>query len=119
MLINLSNHKYEKWQESQKQIATTNYGVVLDLSFPQIDPKWTSEQVMELAFTYLKDIKSLVRKEKKKVVHIQGEFTFVFKLVTLLKQNGIVCIASTSKRNVKQVGTKKVIDFIFTNFREY
>ena len=119
MLINLSNHKYEQWQENQKALAKTKYGTVLDLPFPQIEPDWTTKQVKELANTYLSKIVEMTRGERGKAVHIQGEFTFVFNLVSLLKQQEIICIASTSKRNVKQVGTQKIIDFIFTNFREY
>ena len=119
MLVNLSNHKYEQWQVIQKKMAIAKYGIVVDVPFPQIEPDWTSKQVKELATTYLIKIIEMTKEEVDKAVHIQGEFTFVFNLVTLLKQHEISCIASTSKRNVKQVGTQKIIDFIFTNFREY
>lgn len=38
MLINLSNHPYEKWDETQKQAAIEAFGRVEDYPFPPIDP---------------------------------------------------------------------------------
>jgi len=52
-------------------------------------------------------------------VHIQGEFTFVFALVSLLLNHNIKCIASTTSRNVIEENGKKITEFQFVKFREY
>ena len=53
-------------------------------------------------------------------VHIMGELTFVYAIVSKLKQSGIECYASTSERNVVENnnGLKTSI-FKFVNFRRY
>ena len=38
MLINCTNHPYEIWNDAQRKAAAA-YGEVLDMPFPQIDPK--------------------------------------------------------------------------------
>ncbi len=123
MLINLSNHPYSQWSEKQKQVATENFGEVVDLPFPLVDPKATAKQVKLLSVDYFSRVLDLFEKSdnkpKKNAVHIQGEFTFVFHLVTMLKAKNIKCVASTSVRNTKQVGNKKIINFNFVQFREY
>jgi hypothetical protein len=56
---------------------------------------------------------------KPDAVHIMGEMTFTFALVNLLKEVGIKCIASTTKRNVEEIDGKHVSTFQFVQFREY
>lgn len=48
-----------------------------------------------------------------------GEMTFTYALVNLLKDAGIKCIASTTKRNVEEIDGKQVSTFQFVQFREY
>ena len=124
MLLNLSNHPYSQWSEKQKETALNDYGVVKDMEFPLIDPEYTTEQVKSLAKEYFNKIISEVENQKNKskkifAVHLQGEFTFVFHLLLLLKEKNIACVASTSVRNVKQIGEKKIINFNFVQFRSY
>ena len=123
MLINLSNHPAEKWQEKQKQLAREKYGIVQDLSFPAVPPEATHAQVQEMAKELFEKIVAVFDECANEplpiAVHIQGEFTLVFALVTLLKSSGISCIASTSNRNVSDDGAKKIIIFEFVQFREY
>lgn len=47
--------------------------------------------------------------------------TFSFALVALLLRNGVVCLASTTKRIVKTdaMGTNKEVVFQFERFRRY
>jgi len=123
MLLNLSNHPYSQWSEKQKETAHAMYGDVVDLPFPFVEPELSTEEVKTLVSDYYVQVLSFMEKHKKddkpNAVHIQGEFIFVFHLVTLLKKANITCVASTSKRDVKQEGEKKIINFKFIQFRKY
>lgn len=123
MLINLTNHPYSKWSEIQRNKANELYGVITDLNFPKIDPTYSKEEVHKLCNKYFAQIMDIfdlcANSPNQNAVHIQGEFTFVFKLVYLLKNIGISCVASTTERNVKEIDGKKIVEFNFVQFREY
>ena len=124
MLINLSNHPSKYWGKKQIQTATKTYGTIADISFPAINPDADSKQILEIAKQYFGKITSYfdecANTPQQNAVHIQGEFTFVFKLVNILKQSGIICLASTSERNVEfNENDEKVVKFVFVKFREY
>lgn len=121
MLINLSNHPSKNWSARQKEAALSKYAKIYDLPFPDIDPNDTEKQISEMAFTYLDKIQKIIANIdcQDSAVHIQGEFTFVFKLVTLLKSSNINCLASTSQRKVQELEGKKIVEFNFVKFRSY
>ena len=123
MLINLSNHPSNKWGNKQQNVASEKYGIISDLPFPDIDPSWSKEKIQRLCNEYFTKIAQMLdlcaNEPKLNAVHIQGEFTFVFNLVTLLKSAEIECIASTSERKVKEIDRKKIVEFDFVQFREY
>lgn len=124
MLINLSNHPSAKWKKSQCLAAEEKYGKIIDTEFPAVDPGASTEDVAELARQYLAKVMALIKDKENDpqphAVHIQGEFTFVYKLVTLLKGQGITCVASTARRNVKELANgEKIVKFDFVRFREY
>jgi hypothetical protein len=52
-------------------------------------------------------------------VHLMGEMTFTFRLVTMLQAAGIPCIASTTHRTVEERDGKKIVQFEFVQFRPY
>jgi hypothetical protein len=118
MLLNLSNHPSEDWSPEQKQAVNQKYGNIQDMPFPQINPHWTTEQVIEIARQYCNDIIKI--NPQPAAVHLMGELTFTFALVTKLKSAGIPCIASTTERIIKfeQDGTKHST-FRFVRFRHY
>ena len=129
MLINLSNHPSNKWDNKQKQNAVELYTSIYDISFPNINPDWDTNKIKDLTKTYYNKIMSIfdnllldvnLLKNETNAVHIMGEFTFVFNLITLLKSSGITCVASTTNRSVKEDknGNKTVL-FSFVKFREY
>lgn len=119
MLINLSNHPSEKWQKKQI-IAAEVYGVVSDLPFPSIDPFASIDDISEQADQYSGEILSLLKGQTgTSAVHLMGELTFCYALVHKLQQNGIKCIASTTKRLVTENGNSKTVEFNFCRFREY
>ena len=117
MFVNLSNHPSEKWDKTQLEAAQV-YGEVKDFTFPTISPNMSGDEVKKLAEIYAE----MVLKEfgKDITVHIMGEMTFTFMVVTRLKEMGIKCIASTTERKTtyNDDGTK-VSEFQFVKFREY
>ena len=104
------------------------YSHVEDLQFPQINPSATTEEVQELAKDYFnkclrlfEDYVEHVKQEQYNfAVHVQGEFTFVYNIVSMFKNEDIKCVASTSERKTIDLGNgKKELQFTFVQFREY
>jgi len=121
MLLNLSNHSIENWSETQLNHSNNLFSCVQDFPFPQIDATASKKDVYNLARKYSSICKRMLSEssDKNNAVHIMGEHTFVFYLVTLLKKKNIKCIASTTSRNSKQNGKEKLSVFSFISFREY
>lgn len=120
MLINLSNHPYELWDDSQK-MAAKEFGECVDLPFPAIDPAVDLDDIVMLSNIYLSKIKSLSENcNVSPVVHLMGEMVFVYVMANILRREGVRCVASTSERNTIDLGNgQKKIDFVFTRFRDY
>ena len=118
MLINLSNHPSGKWSKEQVE-AAWRYGEVYDMPFPVVNPGASHEDVQSLAERYVEEIVSLAEKGNI-VVHVMGEMTFSFMVISLLKQRNISCVASTTSRNTEETDDgRKISDFRFVRFREY
>jgi hypothetical protein len=115
MLLNLSNHPNHLWGDNQRAKAIELYGEVKDLPFPQISPSLDSVGLDLL----VEDYEHQVRKFDPIAVHIMGEMTFTFRLVTLLKSQGILCIASTTQRIASEENGIKISKFEFVQFRSY
>lgn len=116
MFINLSNHPSVCWGEDQLQ-AARQIGEIVDIHFPNIEPEFTSSMVNNLADITVNNIMGV---GKDIVVHVMGEMTFTYAVVSRLKQLGVKCLASTTERNtVIMPDGKKVSDFKFVQFREY
>jgi len=116
MFINLSNHPSEGWSEEQLA-AAHQYGEIVDIHFPNIEPTFTSSMVNSLADITIDTITAI---GKDIIVHIMGEMTFTFAIVTRLKALGIACLASTTERNtITTPDGKKISEFKFVQFREY
>jgi len=121
MLINLSNHPSDQWGALQKDTAVNSFGEIVDMSFPEIDPEWDKNQILNLAVVYYNKINEAWLKQPSKqiAVHLTGEITFCFCMANLLRSKGIPCVASTTRRNVQiEDGVKKSV-FVFVKFREY
>ena len=126
MLLNISNHPYMQWSEEQRTEAQYQYGPVHDLPFPEIDPELGSAGVEKLARDFARQAAALLQQtsdstgeHSKNAVHVMGEFTFSFALVSLLQQQNIRCVASTTRRMVELAGGQKISHFRFCRFREY
>ena len=123
MLLNLSNHPSAQWSDKQMTLALSLYGSVHDLEFPLVPPDANEDQIDALAQNYFQLIlnkrKKMIEDQMDFVVHIQGEFTFCFRLVSLLKMADIKCIASTTHRDVVEENGQKTSIFRFVRFRNY
>lgn len=118
MFINLTNHPSSQWDERQTK-AARQFGEIEDMAFPQVNPNDSREDIAAIAE---ETAKIIVEKSHycDVTVHVMGEMTFVYNLVSRLKSMGIRCVASTTERIVKDNddGTK-TSEFSFVGFREY
>lgn len=121
MLINLSNHPYEKWDEKQKYAALNQFGSVVDIPFPEIDPAADTEEVTSLVSEYLLQCKAKLAEliGTSNAVHISGEPCFLYQFVALAKEHQINCVCSTTLRLVRNEGNIKTSVFQFVQFRKY
>ena len=96
------------------------YGDIQDIPFPQINPKATVHEILNLASGYCDDILKLKYQKELFVVHVMGEMTFVHTLVRFLQNHNIQCVASTTERLVlEEKEGKKTVQFNFIQFRGY
>ncbi|MCK6614902.1 MAG: hypothetical protein L6Q47_11740 [Ignavibacteriaceae bacterium] len=122
MLINLTNHPFDKWDEKQKNEALRVYGTVADLPFPAVNPEWGEEEITHLSNDYIQQCMTLLHgcTDTHKAVHVMGEYTFTHAVVAGLMTAGVACVASTSERIVREEEPgKKTIIFRFVRFRKY
>lgn len=118
MLVNFSNHPSRYWDDKQRE-ASLCYGDIIDLSFPAVAPNSDKTQIHALAqdcvhkIVAMGDVSDIT-------VHIMGEMTLTYIVVSKLKELGIKCIASTTVRKTTydDNGTK-LSEFQFVKFREY
>lgn len=116
MFVNLTNHPSTGWSKEQLT-ATEQYGEIVDIPFPNIEPDYTTEFVNSLAET---TVNALTAFGKNITVHVMGEMTFTYAVVSQLKVQGIRCLASTTERNtIITPDGKKISEFKFVQFREY
>lgn len=118
IFLNFTNHPIELWEEAQKN-AARKYGDFFEMAFPQIEPSIDKEDIQKIANEYLERIYQMAENTQL-TVHIMGEMTFVYAVVSKLIKRGITCVASTTKRkSVFMENNKKLSDFQFVRFREY
>jgi hypothetical protein len=115
MLLNVSNHPSNEWSNKQKQAAIDRYGAITDMGFPQIDPYASHDQIAQLAKEFEQQIAAI----QPAAVHIMGEMTFTFALITLLKAIGLECVASTTERRITLTDEGRITHFSFVQFRTY
>ena len=118
MLINFSNHPSALWEEKQLK-AAREYGDIVDIPFPDVSPEAGEEDILSLADQYVNKIMSFID-GRQATVHVMGEMTFAFSVVTQLRERGITCIASTTERDAEFISDgRKLSDFQFVRFRKY
>ena len=93
-------------------------GEVVDIPFPEVSPNDNASEINLKAKLFAQTI--IDRLTEGDVVHIMGEHTFMFALVSYLLQHGVRCVASTTSREVEYNETgDKISQFHFVNFRDY
>ena len=117
LFINFSNHPSSNWEEKQFK-AAEQYGKIIDLPFPQVNPLLTGEEIRALAKECVKEILGKGNPANL-TVHVMGEMTLVYHIVTTLLKSGVRCVASTTQRFVIETAGKKESEFHFVRFREY
>lgn len=118
MLINLSNHHSQEWDRIQIEQAQSCYGSIIDIEFPNVDPNLDYlDSIAKDVVDNCLEILSTARKPK--AVHVMGELTLSFYIVSLLLKHKIKCIASTTKRVSSIADNIKTTKFEFVKFREY
>lgn len=119
MLINLTNHPSCRWEEKQINVANQQFGEIVDMAFPNIEPAASEEEISQLADYYLSKIVALANANEA-TIHVMGEMTFTFALINKLKALDYTCVASTSERIVvsTNISTKEVT-FRFVRFRKF
>lgn len=114
MLVNFTNHPSSQWGEGQLREAE-NYGDIVDIPFPAVDPEGDEAYISALAAEYEERILNLAPD----AVLCQGEFCLVYQVVSLLKEKEITVLAACSERCVIQNGDRKEVTFSFRRFRRY
>ena len=117
LFINLSNHPSCDWDSEQLQEAS-EYGQVIDIPFPKVSPEADEMEIEKIANPIINQILDYSQENLVKV-HVMGEMTLTFCVVSQLKARGITCVASTTSRNVTMDSDKKISKFSFTRFRQY
>lgn len=118
MFINLSNHPSSKWSEAQTE-AAKQYGDIIDLPFPEVDPNGDEAYIANLADAYCQKILDM-EDGTPLTIHLMGEMTLAFALVSRLKAKGVACLASTTERIVlEEASGVKTNVFRFARFRRY
>ena len=119
MFINHTNHASAKWPTAQKEAAHA-WGEIEDLPFPDIGADWDEERVAALAA----ETAAKIIAQQPAAVLCQGEFTYVYRLVSLLLAAGIPALAASSRREAIETqaadgSSQKMSRFVFTRFRQY
>ena len=98
VFINCSNHPSETWCAEQKK-AAEEYGRIVDIRFPEVDPGWTNAQVNAEAERICGEIDQY----NAAAVMCQGEFTLTYAIISRLKEKGITVLAASSRRRTEEI----------------
>jgi len=120
MLINLSNHPSTAWEPVQYSEAIEMFDAIIDMPFPHINPGSDIDDVIGLAHKYSDECAEILKaRPGNHAVHIMGELTFCFQFVSIMKERGIRCVASTTERITTETPEGKLSKFVFVKFRDY
>ena len=122
MFINFSNHPSQIWSREQTD-AASGYGAIADVPFPAVPPDASEEEIQGMAEQSCVQIVSVIEGVKGGepcAVHIMGEMTLTYAIVSRLLKRGVCCMASTTTREVAtDTDGNKISVFRFVRFRQY
>ena len=92
----------------------------MDMPFPAVSPHISSEELDKLVEEYFNKIQQY----SDVVVLVQGEFVFTYRMIVLLKKQGIRVVAAQSDRRTiefvdENKNTRRESVFEFIRFMEY
>jgi hypothetical protein len=122
MLINLSNHPQTKWTAEQSSTAQKDYGTIVDLPFPNVDPHADLSEVTAIAQQLANQCQEKFAEAPagRSAIHIMGEFTLTYCLIRELDARQVQCVASTTERlTVSNPDGTQTHTFRFVSFRPY
>lgn len=97
MLLNLSNHPLSKWSDKQRGAAEGLFGTIIDIPFPAIEPTASLDEIEKIVQDYvqlcLTHLNQYDEYTKENVIHIMGEFTFIYLFVKEMERRNILCVA--------------------------
>ena len=95
MLVNLSNHPSSEWPTSQREAALRLESSIVDVPFPDVDPRIDGVEFEELA---QETVRRVMAAEARSAM-VQGEPTMVFMVVRMLREARVRCYAATTERD--------------------
>lgn len=107
MLLNLTNHPYQTWKPAQQNAAHEQFGEVIDLMFPSVDPTAKPSIINTLAEQEAKKIIDEYKDKENVHILLMGEFSFTYVMQYLLY--GIFPLYVTTKYDSS--------DYEFVSFR--
>lgn len=119
MLVNCTNHPVSMWGDAQLSAAEV-YGEVVNLPFPNVDPKASPQEIRTLVDEILERIEGL----RVDAVLVSGEFSLTFMLVDKLLRDGKTVVCACSERRTTEStnadgSVQKRSTFVFEQFRPY
>ena len=120
IFVNFSNHPSSRWSEEQLKVAGQQYGEIVDVPFPSLDPCMDERAIAEIGEDCIEKILEL----SPCAVMCQGEFTLTFYVVNRLINKGITCVSACSERSSVEMmqedgSVRKESLFLFRGFRKY
>ena len=120
VFVNFSNHPSLRWSDEQLKVARQQYGELIDVPFPTLNPCMNEKAIAEIGDDCIEKILKL----SPCAVMCQGEFTLTYYVVKRLIDKGISCVSACSERSsfevLKEDGSVcKESLFSFSGFRKY
>ena len=131
MFINLSNHASLKWAQEQvgaaEALDQSGLGII-DIPFPNIDPRHSTLEVEEIVDRYYQEITSLAGPYLDEFpggevfLHLMGELTFCYLLIRKIAGFCNIIVSTTERTSIEEVlpdgSTRKTQIFQFVQFRQ-
>lgn len=124
VFINFSNHPTNRWSIEQKNaaFALAKCSTIVDLKFPRVPTEADYDEIEELAFEYVDQIKEIAG-DKVCYVMVQGEASLSCAVVQVLNNpanENIIPVCATSERLAEELPDGSIKHrFEFVRFRRY
>lgn len=113
--LNISNHPSSSWTSQQLEAAASLGGQPSDIRFPNVDPRWTTEEIEINAA----DLVSRLDLNGVECGMVAGEPIMALFVVRELQRLGVTCYSATTERIVEERDGVKTSRFTFVRFREW